>query len=138
MIIKEISILSRVEAECYSSIIPKSDVAWRLKTPSIYDNYTYCVNCDNEIWEYNVIGPIGIRPSLKIKFDNVPAESSQVELFGFTWTVISNYAKETLLLCDDVVEHRRYDAYRNDWNSSELKSWLEEWLTTQERKYNYV
>ena len=48
----------------------------------------------------------------------------KLTLFGYHWTVVL----DGLALCNTGIGQRRFDPESNDWETSELKEWLEGWL----------
>lgn len=136
MIIKGITMPNRSVFECYE-FIPVLDEAWRLKDPAaVYDNYTYCVTADNELWENDIQAAVGIRPILIVNFDEKVEPETKVSLLGYNWTVLFSPGT-TFLLCDEIIDYQRFDRNTNIFEKSELKVWLEEWLKNKRKEFNY-
>jgi len=63
-----------------------------------------------------------IRPALKFDLINLPIGETFIAL-GNRWVMID----DGFAISQDVITHRLYDSNSNEWETSELKVWLEEW-----------
>ena len=103
---------------------------WWLRSPGNDRYYAADVSFDGRVNSngYNVhITDDVVRPALKISNQ----ESANLEIgdrfdaLGYTWT----YVLDGLALCDTSIGKHRFDSISNCWKTSELKQWLENWLT---------
>ena len=85
------------------------------------DGQYYCNDCSPFIWE--------LRPDPQITVDaDTSADDlsigETVSFAGSAWTVLDIQGSDVLLLSEYCVDIRRYDDDSNDWDSSEIKAWL--------------
>ena len=102
---------------------------WWLRSPGYGSSYAADVNIFgyvNTVGNYVYDTYSVVRPALEIS----NPESSELaigdrfNLFGYDWTVIFR----DMALCDTGIGRHRFDPERNNWEASELKTWLEDWL----------
>ncbi len=128
----EITLLTADEYKRYEPQIPTINDRWWLRSPcsgKLYaayvsdaggvPNYGDRVNTDDD----------AVRPALKSEIIDLPI-GKQIIALGNRWTVIDT----GLAISNESVAHRRFDVKSNDWETSELKVWLEEWAKDGERQ----
>lgn len=135
MIIDHIDLLSEGDFFCYKHIIPQFDYYWWLSSPGV-NKLRACEVGFGVLVDRNVsIKTVnGVRPTLTIVgLDALPGD--KINLFGYNWTVLN----EHLVLCDSRIDDCIFDSYDNNWESSQLKGFLEAWLTQKiEETERYV
>ena len=126
--IKGIFTLSDVQYEAYKHIIPSVPERWWLQTAAS-DSNTLVKTINN--YGDEVLFPctnetVYVRPALII---NGPMPvGCIVEFAGVKWTVVSSIYKTVVAVCNNVIAQRQFDFNSNEWETSELKAWLEEWV----------
>ena len=126
--INEIFILSEVQHLAYLDMLSHNrTICWLQNDTSecVYKPFVKTA-AGNSIGCAHPDLTIGVRPALII--NGVMPVKSTIEFAGFRWVVCSCISHTTLMICDDIIAYRRFDAENNDWNTSELKAWLEGWL----------
>ena len=140
--VKEITLLSIEEAEQVPQELRVLKVDgvphwWWLRSPAFFWEAAASVSPDGSIREggnYVDCDFDYVRPALRV---SIPESSGlkdldKVEVFGHTWTVITN----DLILCDDslgqmVFRKDAEESYANYYEESDVKRWLEGWLQEQ-------
>ena len=129
--ISGITLLTVEEAQALPDEIRRNGYSWWLRSPGSRDNDAACVYGYGLVNDrgYNVdYSGFGVRPALICNLESSNLEiGDRIEIFGHDWTAIGN----DKILCDRVIEKRRFDEKTNDWEKSELKAWLEEWFAEQ-------
>lgn len=130
--VTEITLLSIEEYKQYKPLIPCIDDFWWLRSPGFKSFLAAIVYGDGTIDHstYVNISYIHVRPALRI---NVPYSSvfqpkDKIFLLDCCWTVLDVTGNQIYILADDTIGQRRFDSESNDWKSSEMKAWLENWL----------
>ena len=123
----EITLLTEEEYEKYNNMhrIPTVNDRWWLRSKGYDQNCTADVLYDGEVSLYGSYfsdGDFAVRPVLKSEILNMPIGTMFAAL-GNTWWMIDNH----FAISADVITHRRFDPDSNDWETSELKKWLEQW-----------
>lgn len=124
MIIDHIDLLSVEQYQKHKEQIPQTHQFWWLSSPGIKKLYACDVMPGGNV-DYSV--PIktvgGVRPVLYIAgLDTDIGE--EIEIFNRKWTVLN----EHLVLCNSLIADYIFDSRDNNWNSSELKGYLNMWL----------
>ena len=133
--IDEITLLTAEEASQLPIDILHSESWWWLKSPGYYQPYNVssvhfdgkwiCFEdrCDRDDG--------GIRPAIKVADSDTSGltTGAKIAFGGYCWTMVLPQT----LLCDSIIEYRcwREDstaADANDWEKSDIKKWLEEWV----------
>lgn len=122
-----ITLLSREEAEALPVEMRTKGNRWWLRSPykrhgdgAGFVGLRGILNYSGVVIEY-----VGVSPALILNPESsnlVPGD--RFRLWGYNWTMIT----EDKALCDKWIAERRFDAKSNDWEKSELKAWLEDWL----------
>lgn len=126
--VKGIFLLSDTQFEEYKSIIPPIPNRWWLQT-SDPDTVSYVKTINpygEEVLFPHANETIYVRPALVL--NDAMSVGCMFEFAGLEWTIVSNIYKTTVAVCDDVIAQRRFDPKSNEWKTSELKAWLEEWV----------
>ena len=133
----EITLLTKEEYEKYSELhrIPMVNAAtwWWLQSPGNRKDSKHnvsVVDAYGEIFGNGTnVGYVdgAVRPVLKSKILNYNVGTCFGAL-GNTWIMID----DNVAISYDVVSHHRYDAKSNEWETSELKMWLEQWARDRE------
>lgn len=138
--IEEITLLSMEEAYRVPDRVSmlEDESWWWLQTPGEDDGSVAVVGKDGWVYENGepVTNTSGqVRPALRIS--NLASFGVRIydtiTIFDVDWIVIDR----DLVLLDGVLGHRRFDAYDNDYEISEIRKYLEDWLKDQKRKFSY-
>ena len=110
---------------------------WWLRTPGYIQHSAACVRDDGSLYDHGIDVSnknLCIRPALRIRnhlFSGLK-KLDEIEIFDCAWTVIT----DDLILCDNVLGNMAFrkdsdtpDA--NDYERSDIKIWLENWLEEQ-------
>ena len=103
---------------------------WWLRSPGNDSNLVAGVSLDGWVGMIDNIvyyTDVVVRPALKIT-NPVSANleiGDRIDALGYTWT----YVLDGMALCDSSIGYHRFDKVSNEWETSELKRWLENWLT---------
>lgn len=128
--IKGVFLLSEAQYEGYKRIIPQLDGQWWLQdsygatTP--YSRFVKIVNIRGVISSTSCFEEKSVRPALVL--NGVMPVGCVFEFAGVGWTVVSTISKTSIVVCNAAIAQRRFDIKNNEWNNSELKKWLEEWV----------
>lgn len=121
----EITLLTVEEYKRYKPQIPHVNDWWWLRSPGCDQDYAADVSSAGvvSLTGYGVDSDYGaVRPALRSKIIDLSV-GEQVIALGNRWTVIDT----GLAISNEVVARKRFDGNSNDWETSELKEWLEEW-----------
>lgn len=121
-----VTLLSLEEYKENKDIIPNTDNWWWLRSPGIYNAYAAYIFMDGEIYAdgYKVSSPrAGVRPLIYLNPEKAKLlkPGDKVNICKFPATVMEDRS----VLLDEGICCRRYDPSSNDWDKSELKSFLE-------------
>ena len=131
--IKDIDVLTIDEFHNSSSYIKSLRSSWWI-IGNVHD-IIGCVSVDGETALFPVIADtssIHVRPALTVSIDEeglVLLMGSKIDLFGMKWTMVGERDGYVRVLCDEFIGHHRYHSECVPWKESELKVWLEEWLS---------
>lgn len=133
--IKKITLLNSEELKEYKYIIPKTlispsyDIYWWLRSEGKDPEETEIVTWDGKRLSMARYLEYDVCPVLKlITSPHRLGVGTEFRLFGFEWTVLDVKDGVTTAICNTKIACRRYDTESNDWETSELKAWLEEWI----------
>lgn len=124
----EITLLSKEEYSQYKNIIPKITEPWWLRSPG-YSSYS-ANNVDSGGYlgsSDNVNNTKGIRPALHMNLVNLKSLSAgdKIRVGSKSFTILSWEGDEVFVLCDEFIATHRFGFNSNQWETSELKQWLE-------------
>ena len=88
------------------------------------DGQYYCWECAPLLW---MLEEDRYDPQTTVDADTEPDDlyiGETVSFGGSAWTVLDIQGSDVLLLSEYCVNIRRYDDDSNDWDSSEIKAWL--------------
>lgn len=127
MTIKNITLLTTKEYEAFRGIIPSVGKSWWLKDRGSEGSPALVLsNGDVFPWTLSQAEKF-VRPALHIS--GVQHQiGEKVAILSHTWTVLSVTNDITLVICDDVITMRAYDSADRNWENSDIKRWLEQWL----------
>ena len=134
--IEEITLLSAQEYETYKEQVKLVNDDWWLRSPGFDVTHATFVNSDGCLYSYGngvVYVDNAVRPALKVNLGSSNLRiGDEIEWANHNWTVIS----DELALCDETIAKlplrrnwRADDA--NEYEKSDLKKWLENWLAEQ-------
>lgn len=129
----EITLLTAEEYKAHKDAIPPLRCYWWLRSPGYYDDYASIVCDDGYVYlaGHSVYDDdVAVRPALKIS----DPDSSNLQI-GDTLTILDNlwtYIGGGLAISKYLIAQHRYDSDNNDWETSELKAWLEDWAKERE------
>lgn len=124
----EITLLSVEEYENMCEHIPHLNYWWWLRSPGYDQRYAAGVDLFGDVYYGggSVSNDYGaVRPALKsdvFKKENIGTEFAA---FGNRWTVCG----EGFAISDCEISFRRFDAKSNDYETSEVKKFLKEWIS---------
>lgn len=128
--IEDVTILSAEEYEIAKDVIPLIHRCWWLCSPSDYPLHAACVDYDGSLSYYVKYGSCCVRPALRIK--NLKSSNlllgERFFLAGETWTVVL----DDMAICNNVAGVTYFRGNwkangANDYSSSNLKKWVDEW-----------
>lgn len=128
----EITLLTAEEYKRYEDRIPLVNYWWWLRSPGDFSSSAAIILIGGAVdFDGNSVTYVSnaVRPALKSVILNLPIGASFIAL-GNRWVMID----EGMAISQNVITHRRYDAKSNDWETSELKQWLERWAKEGEDK----
>ena len=133
--IKEITLLSKEEAGQLDrgKLRRKNDdwCDWWLRTPcNDFIHHTYVVGSNGGVFYDSVFFTRWVRPALRInelQSYNLK-EEEEVECLGKTWIAIG---VDDLILMKDFLFSHRFDATSNDYEKSEIKQVINDWLVAR-------
>ena len=125
----KIFLLSIEEYEKYKKYIPSINTWWWLQSPGSNSCRAANVSSDDSVdnlgdFVYYDFG--AVRPALKIskqEFENLNLGDRFVK-HDFPWIKISNY----LAIAEIPIAFRRFDKISNNYDNSEIKQFLQDWL----------
>lgn len=126
----QITLLTSAEYEKHKSIIPliNSDWWWLKDVYHKYRGSVHCVNDNGALdYYYRCYYFSGVRPVLKMDLANIKSlhPGEHIRIGSKSFTILSWEADELVALCDEFIDTRRFNADSNEWETSELKQWLE-------------
>ena len=135
--IKSIFLLSIEEYEKYRNLIPVIDNYWWLRSPG---DHSYSATAVGEYGSVIMSGngiefdDYAVRPALRISnlksFGVKPGDT--LEIFDRDWIVLD----KDLVISEEEIGEYLFDEESNDYETSEIKRSLENWLREQKEKYN--
>lgn len=116
------------------NVIPHIEDAWWLRNGQPSFKAYYALNkC---VYAYFVEQFLGVRPALLIsKPEKVYEYGSEITVGRYKWTVLRSDEKECYALCTEIIATRRYDSKSSDYETSEIKHWLDEFRIFDFCKY---
>lgn len=123
--VEAVSILSMEEYKNNRDEIPLTRCWWWIRAPGIYQKKAMYVFLDGEIYTegYKVDSErAGVRPVFRLKSE-IAKELNQgvkIKIGKFEATVLDN----KMCLLDEIVCNHRFDTVSNNWEISELKSFV--------------
>ena len=136
MMLQTITLLTDEEYEKYKPHIPSMYRSWWLQAPgSSRDTVCtvdYTGNINSDAYTANCI--ISVRPVLVFDLDmsdprfwyrSEKLAGQKFEYGKYTWTFLDVKLGKMSVICDSVIAKRCFDPESNNWDKSELKSWLE-------------
>lgn len=138
----EIFLLSAEGYEKYKDRIPHINILWCLRSPGRNDNYILYVNSTGMIdyYGYNVnIDNYAIRPALRysnLKSKIIESKVKDAFIFNETRWIIIDKEKE-IAIAELPIAFRRFDEKSNNYETSEIRKWLLDWVDEKSeiRKY---
>lgn len=131
----KIFLLSVEEYEKYEKAIPEINTWWWLRSPGDYSDNAAYVHSDGSVsnYGYNVdIDNVAVRPALRIS--NQESENLKVGerfvKYDFPWIKID----ENLAIAEVPIAFRRFDKYLNNYDDSEIRQFVKEWLKGRKEK----
>ena len=128
----EITLLTKEEYEKYNNLhrIPLMEHWWWLRSQGYNQRSATIVNSVGDVSQWGAVvhqDDGAVRPALKSEILNLSVGTMFAAL-GNAWIMIDNH----FAISVDVVSHQKYDENTNTWETSYLKSWLEEWAIDRE------
>lgn len=135
----EITLLTKEEYQKYNGMhrIPAVNESWWLRSPGHDQGYVSFAHSGGDLFYFSGgVSSYGyyvccdfcaVRPALKSKVLNLSV-GTMFAAIGNTWIMIDDH----FAISVDVVSHQKYDDNTNTWETSYLKSWLENWAIDRE------
>jgi hypothetical protein len=134
--VKEIKLLTKEEYQDFKDVIPLINELWWLCSPGGSRDRACSVNHEGSVYPSgsDITYNLGVRPLLIV---DLPMEDSRCyhkaeKLVGsnihygdYTWTILKADAGVLYVLCDQLIATHNFNIKDNDWNTSNLKCWLE-------------
>lgn len=136
--VEKITLLSVEEAEKVSEENLECDCSWWLRSPGIYSYYATYVNgsfINDYYGDFVDIDDGAVRPALIINQKSEPYEN--IKVFDRYWTYIGNNLY-LLANFEKPLTEMAFNSNRdkgNDYETSDIKKWLDNWLQEQKSKY---
>lgn len=127
----EATILTLEEYDRYQHLIPDVENWWWLRSPRNYAYGLAHVFTDGTVGSANRAATNGgLRPALKLKVGKCKylAPGDKLELKGAEYTVMDIADDVVFVLSDEIIARRQFDKTSNQWETSELKEYLENWV----------
>lgn len=129
--IKEATLLSVGEYKKYHHLIPESRDCWWLRPSGFSQSFVARVHDFGIVYEsglYVITDATAVRPALRIQTSNPESfkAGDKIDIQDKKWTVLDVSEDHLYILCDSSVGVHRFDKESNNWETSELKCWLEE------------
>lgn len=130
--IKEATLLSSKEFKKYKHIIPLLNERWWLRSPGYDITRTVYIYYFSDIFEFgrtiSSSNDITVRPALKIKVSNLEylKVGDKLDILDKKWTVLDILEDYVYILCDGHMGYHRFDTESNNWETSELKKFIED------------
>ena len=123
----QITLLTSTEYYTYKSVIPLIEKTWWLCSPGEDSFDADLVTSAGYITCSWVVLDFGVRPVLHMNLPNAKSLNSgdKIRIGSKSFTILSWERTKLIALCDEVIAERRFDTRNNDWETSELKQWLE-------------
>lgn len=130
--VEGITLLTREEVKALPTEIRKCDDFWWLRSQGFLADFAAFV--DGRFGNIDACGryvsdALGVRPALRVNLKSINLQiGDKVAVFGYVWTVIT----ENLILCDNIVGESLFrEDYANDYETSDIKKWVEKWYADQ-------
>jgi len=134
--IHDIFLLSAEEYEEYKKRIPHITAWWWLRSPGSSYDVAANVNTSGSVNNRGInvnYSDGAVRPALRIlnlKSFNIRIGSS-IEIFNRDWVVLDKY----LVIAKEPISKHKFDMGYNNYDKSDIKQYLRNWLENQEAKY---
>ena len=129
--ITNVTLLSKEEYEEYKDNIPENGQFWWLRSPGSTATHAAMVHRDNYIVNINVNMSMPVRPILECDLDSTGLQiGNKVRLANRNWTVFNG----NMFICDTSVGSSVFNPDQNAedanvYETSEIKTWLDNWVT---------
>ncbi len=123
----EITLLSAEEYEKYKDNVPPINCSWWLRSPGINSNRASHVDSGGSVDDdglYVDRSNGAVRPALKMSDGRKYEIGKRVILYNFPWIIID----KGLAIAEVPIAFRRFDNESNDYENSEIKKFLNDWL----------
>lgn len=123
----EITLLSAEEYERCKDRIPPVNCWWWLRSPDNDSDRVALVSRAGFVYCYGIVvdnSIAAVRPALKISDGRKYKIGGRVILYNFPWIIID----EGLAIAEVPIAFRRFDEKSNDYENSEIKKFLNDWL----------
>ena len=122
-----ITLLSLEEATSVPRWILANGTWWWLRSPGNYSDYTVIVFIDGSVYDRGDLvddEDVAVRPALQIANPPSLEIGEKVKVFGH----IAEYIGGDMVLLREPLWYGRFDGSSNDYDQSEVKAKLDEWL----------
>lgn len=136
MQMQEITLLTSAEYQRLQHLITDIQCTWWLRDEGKNANPYSVSGLDAKITDIpNRKSERYVRPAIRITgAQHTPG--TKLSIFAYSWTVLETINDVTLVLCDTAVTCRQFDTKEQKWSTSEIKLWLEAWLTKRQKTSN--
>ena len=138
MEIEKIDLLSRKEylELRYAGIWDFGNEDWWVKVPKNLEHLYYVRydtgGCTNQ-FAYS-FKEKGVRPIIVSNDLSRFSVGDKIKFANYYWTIIT----DNTMLCDGVIGHHHYEGWRNGFNNTELKGFIESWLAAHKDDPAYL
>ena len=134
--ISEISLLDFPSYVAAKDVLPASTANWWIKPSGANGGMAAYVSPDGRLNFCGSNSRIGVRPVVSLSAGNFK-EGDKIDLLGHCWTVFQKSAHESLALCDEIIAYRAFDKNFNDYQTSDLKAFLNKWLEKKLKEFQH-
>lgn len=124
------TILTEDEYKQYRHLIPLTKDWWWLRSPRGGSNGLAIATSYGTVSYATYSYTLGyVRPALRLKISNYKSfvQGDKIELKNISYTVLDIIDGVVLVLSDEIIARRQFDGTSNQWETSELKAYLEDW-----------
>ena len=135
VVVEGIDLLSKDQYNKARNTIPYLHTWWLVHNDGTFSDRIRGVYFSNDVNDLHEGGfqEYGIRPALNINAENLSV-GDNITILGNNWTIIKVESESCLALCDGVIGKMAYNDSFVDYKTSDVKSFLNNWLTEKKRE----
>lgn len=122
-----VTLLTKEEYIKYKDVFPHLRESWWLRTPSGAPKFAYKIQDDGRVGNCNVHKCLGVRPAIRMPFFSFKPlnPGDKIKIGRRLFTVLSWDGFNLFALCNGCIAKKQFDPNDNQWESSEIKKWLQ-------------